>query len=1007
MGAARSRRGLFATAGTLLAICGMSAALSSTPAQAQSISRGRLEGIVRDTSGARFPRARVRLTELASGVSWWLETDQNGTFSQNLMPPGDYEIFVEDVGFQPKRIAPVPVLPGRRQEISIVLAPIELPVQAAAEVPYSQPVEESRASSSLWYTPFELYHLPEERREITELARLSTFSDADLNSEGLPGSLSGIFVDGLPFAAGRHPDLPPGQMIATAFPLSAFQNAELFTNGVDVEWTGFAGAYLSGYTRRGTTQPGGVGYADGSSSELVTSGIFDPGQVSGNSFRGGAVLTGPIVPDTSHYVLGIEAQRLETVIPEPWEIHSFDSELVGVASFAGVDLSPYTRARLQTSDIVSGFGNFDWQVAQSHQLNVRGAGSFFRLAGDLEEDPGLPPPHIASLGAQVEGSDISGAVTLASRFSSVVASELRLGLDRTDRAYEATSSPGTRITTAGQAFGSDPTLPGDFERLTGHFSETVHLDFGRHLLKVGLGLRLEAVNQLYAFASRGLFTFGGTSELDSRVGEFVGATLTPRAEFTNWQLAGYFQDTWNAAPGLQLTGGLRYEFEKLEKDAIQFNSDWAGLTNISNTAFDDGITKLSPRFGFLWNVSERDEWLVRGAAGLYHSTVSPGIFAEAVSQDGAAEIRRGVGDLGAWPQLPGATAAPVQGARLTVLAPDFEPPRTARASLGIARLFGERTSVMVAGTYRFTDRLPRREDLNLSGSPLTRDQYGRPIFGTLVQQGSLITVEPGSNRRFEGFDVVSALDSDGESRYWDVTFTVQRHQTERFDLLAGYTFSWTRDDWLGARGGGLERELNPFPDGLNGEDWRDDRADFDRPSSVVIGAEAKFPETFRGARVAALYRFMTGPPFTPGFRTGVDVNGDGSGWNDPAVVDPNIPGMSALIEEWDCLAEQVAEFAERNSCRGPDVHLLDVRAAVTLIEFFGRPVEVVVDGLNLLDANIGERDSALLLVDREGTIQENPDGSLTLPLVANSHFGRGLAHQSLGRSFRLGVRVGL
>jgi hypothetical protein len=117
--------------------------------------------------------------------------------------------------------------------------------------------------------------------------------------------------------------------------------------------------------------------------------------------------------------------------------------------------------------------------------------------------------------------------------------------------------------------------------------------------------------------------------------------------------------------------------------------------------------------------------------------------------------------------------------------------------------------------------------------------------------------------------------------------------------------------------------------------------------------------------------------------------------------------MSALIEEWDCLAEQVAEFAERNSCRGPDVHLLDVRAAVTLIEFFGRPVEVVVDGLNLLDANMGERDSALLLVDREGTIQENPDGSLTLPLVANTHFGRGLSHQSMGRRFRLGVRVGL
>ena len=38
--------------------------------------------------------------------------------------------------------------------------------------------------------------------------------------------------------------------------------------------------------------------------------------------------------------------------------------------------------------------------------------------------------------------------------------------------------------------------------------------------------------------------------------------------------------------------------------------------------------------------------------------------------------------------------------------------------------------------------------------PLFEDQNGRPVYGQLVQQGELIAVNPGSNRRFAGYDQV-------------------------------------------------------------------------------------------------------------------------------------------------------------------------------------------------------------------------------------------------------------
>jgi hypothetical protein len=160
-------------------------------------------------------------------------------------------------------------------------------------------------------------------------------------------------------------------------------------------------------------------------------------------------------------------------------------------------------------------------------------------------------------------------------------------------------------------------------------------------------------------------------------------------------------------------------------------------------------------------------------------------------------------------------------------------------------------------------------------------------------------------------------------------------------------------------------------------------------------------------RLGAFYRYQSGRPFTPGFRDGVDANGDGSAQNDPAFVDPAIVGMDALLAEWDCLADQAGEFAERNSCRGPGIHRLDARLALGVYDFRGHPVELVVDLLNAFDADTGLRDHALVLIDRNGTIQMDPDGTVTLPLVVNPRFGEELIRRTSGRSLRLGLRVGL
>jgi hypothetical protein len=989
--------------------CVAGALLAVAPqAGGQSLERGSLEGRVTDAGGAPLPGALVHATEVATGVRHRLEARADGAFTFLLLPPGDYDVVAEEIGYQPKSVRGVPVRPGRRQELNVTLELVELPVNEADEVPFRGPVEDSRTGQTQWFDDLEISRLPERRRELLGLGRYSTVSTSGLEAEGLPGWLSGVYADGVPYSAARHPDLQASSLGTGAFPLSEFSSAELVTNGLDVEWTGFAGAALSGYTRRGTNRPEVLLYGDWTGGMVTSSDHFDSQDLGPHSVRGGAVISGPILRDTAHFVLGFEAQRLETPLPAPWEITTYDSELLEIAQDSfGVDITGYTAPRIVSERLGSAFGRFDWQITDNNALSMRGSVALQERGGG-SDDPGLGHGRVASLGSKVEAADLSIASVLASRISRPFSNELRFGIDRTQREYSGTSLPGTRIVDGGLAFGTDPAVPGKFDRLTVTLSETLHLNLGSHRLKGGIGATYLSYEERYSWGTGGEFAFAGIDEFAGLQGSFTEAAGTaPFAKFRNWQVAAYLQDTWRPVPDLEVLLGLRYEYERLDDGAVRRNEDWLGRSGLDNSSLDRGLDKWSPRIGMRWDVGGRGKWLVRGGWGIYHTLVDPSTFAELVTHDGRVLTRRGLGDLDSWPEVPGLDAAPIAGQRLTLLGPKFRGPRTSRVSLGLSRLLSDRTAVHLSGTYRYTDHLARRSDLNLAPTPTTADQYGRPLYGTLVQQGSLLTAEPGTNRRFEDFALVSALNADGVSSYWGGTLTVERHTGDWLDLVVSYTYSWTEDNWLSGSGGGPAAQLAPFPDSLNQRDWSKGTSDFDVPHNLVVAGELKLPTGLGGIRLGAYYRFRSGTPFTPGFRDAVDVNGDGSGRNDPAFIDASLEGVDELLARWDCLAEQAGRFAARNSCRGPDIHQLDARLAIGVYMFQDRPIEIVVDALNLLDADLTVPDRALYLIDRGATLETDPDGTVTVPLIVNSHFGLPLARNSTGRSLRFGIRMGL
>jgi hypothetical protein len=963
----------------------ISAAAAGT-ATAQNLTAGSLGGVVQDALGLPLAKANVTLTDLATGSTTSAQAGRDGRFVFSLLAPGRYDAFVEQLGYRPKLIRGVLVFAASKAELGVTLAEVRPPVITVDTVAYGGSLGPSRYVVDGPPIVLDLADLLDDRRLITNVAGLSSAATPALEMEGLPGRLSGLALDGVPRVSAQHPAIAATGFDGVAFPLAAVWQAVGREGAADVEWPGFSGGFVSGQSLRGALGAQPRAYGDWSA----------------EGPRGGILLGGPLMGDSASFVAGAEAAQLKRSLPAPWLQDSLATDIVARAQdSSGTDIGSYLQGYHSQTTLLSGFARFEWQIAPTYAVAVRASAASAKVTNpDLGSV--LPP----SLGSTLQATDVSAEAWLTSRPSTKTALEVRLSMDGSTRDYRAPAIAGTTIVDGGLSFGADDALPGRFQRTDVRIGGTGHLSAGPHQFKLGIGLAFATHKQTYAAGTGGRFVFAGDSEFALGQGLFTQTVgPLPATSFSLPQTSLYVQDLWTAAPGLELLLGLRYDGEQWPQSSIILNQAWKTSAGLTNTDIPKRASQASPRLRIRWTGGGERPWVVHGDAGLFFGGADPAIMGELLTHAGAAESRRGLGILGSWPAVPDSTAAPVMGPALTLLARDFAPPRTGRVTVGFNRSLTGGISVDVSGTYRHTDFLPRRADLNLPLAPGARDQYGRTIYGTLVQDGSLLAAAPGSNRRFAGFDLVSAINADGFSDYWGVTVALERTLGRGLSLLASYTYSRTTDNWLGAGGGGPEAQLSPFADSLNGIDWAKGRSDFDVPHRLVLGAEVALPAR-PGVRLGLLYQYRSGYPFTPGFRDGVDANGDGSGSNDPAFVDNSVNGMDAVVARWDCLRSQIGRFVARNSCRAPGVQGLSARLAVGLPKVGDRRMELVLDALNVVHSDVGIVDRALFLVDRAGTLTQNPQTRVwTVPLVANPNFGKLLVRQTGATVWRVGLRL--
>jgi hypothetical protein len=210
----------------------------AAPLAAQSIASGSVHGVIKDSTGRPLGNVRVALTDRTSGFTYVALTPRAGRFSFQFLPPGEYDVLAERLGFLPVEVRGIAVVPAGQAEVDVTLLAVEPPVMERTVTAFGNRLDRDAAGPGWQLGGLELQRLADARRDLASAGRYSTIADDLLTIEGLPAPYSQTSVDGLAFRFPTHPLLGQTLPSGSAFPLSAFSASSVDPGGIDIEWTG-------------------------------------------------------------------------------------------------------------------------------------------------------------------------------------------------------------------------------------------------------------------------------------------------------------------------------------------------------------------------------------------------------------------------------------------------------------------------------------------------------------------------------------------------------------------------------------------------------------------------------------------------------------------------------------------------------------------------------------------------------------------------------------------------
>lgn len=915
----------------------------------------------------------VTVTSVSGGVSRTTRTDKNGRFTVTFPGgDGDYMVSIAALGFAAKRFEV-----KRNADEDILVADAKL-TRAAVNLQAMQvtaPREKVARGDpppdiSGSERPVTQAALPP--ADMGDLAAMAATLPGVQFVPGQNGDPNGFSVLGLG-ADQNNTTLNGMNFGGTNLPRDAQISSSLAMSPYDVSRGGFSGAQFSLHTRPGSNfiTRGMSLNLDAPQMQWTDRAAQALGQQYSN-FSLGGIAAGPVAIDKAFYNVSYQLGRRSNDFQNLLNTSPLGLQTAGIAPDSVARfLSILQQARIPTtidgrlphdrlSDQGSLFGSLDFAPPTSS------TGQAFNLTGTGGWNRQSPISGIATSLPASSGDRTAWNGTLMGRHNSYfgfgILTETTLGVSAS-HAWSAPylAMPGGRVlvnstfddgTSSVQnlTFGGNQGL--SVSQTTTSVALSNQLSWfsanNKHRLKLTSELRRDGYETDQTTNLLGTYTYTSLADLQAGQPSSFTRQLSPRQSSAS-ELVGAVSlgDSYRPTTDLQIQYGVRLDGNRFF-DEPALNPDVQNVFGVRNDAVPSKFY-ASPRLGFSWTygtaaqiagfdgAARGPRAVVRGGIGLFQNSPATTLTAAALTNTGLPSAVQQLNCVGFATPAPdwsafGSSAAAIPGRcadgtvgtvfantapNVSLLAPDFAPPRSLRSNLQWSgAILANRLSAMVDATY--SNNLNQSGLFDLNFNPVSRfvlPDEGRAVY---VLPTSIVpatgVIASGDARVSPLFSHVAEARSDLRSESRQLTFRVAPATfNANYSWSLSYVYATVRDRVRGFS----STAGNPLD-----VEWG--RASMDSRHQFVYLFGYNF---FNTVNVAWYGQFRSGTPFTP--MVAADVNGDGYAndrafiFNPARTADPALASaMQDLLDHGsgaarDCLRRQLGQLAARNSCEGP------------------------------------------------------------------------------------------
>ncbi len=202
---------------------------AGAPAYSQDASTGAIAGVVMDPSGLSVPGAQIEVTNLATGEVRTAASEQNGTYSVTVLPPGVYRVEISKAGFKLLSYPSVTVTVTETQTLNAKLEVGAVSQQVIVASVGEQLQTESSALGRVTNQEM-VTDLPLASRNYTQIIGLNPGVSTEVNNATTLGLGNGGFSN---FSSGGQSEKSNNYQM-DGVPIDDLQNSGTFSGGVAI-----------------------------------------------------------------------------------------------------------------------------------------------------------------------------------------------------------------------------------------------------------------------------------------------------------------------------------------------------------------------------------------------------------------------------------------------------------------------------------------------------------------------------------------------------------------------------------------------------------------------------------------------------------------------------------------------------------------------------------------------------------------------------------------------------